>query len=268
VTSARLQAWPASAEKHATSWIIAEELPAYQAEVTARRSLEVERARTAVSARLNAEINRLSGEAMLAKENEDLGKKVKESTENLSRKAADLESRLVHRLELLERRAQVSAKPPRVVSAALVLPLELVDSDLPADVPMHAKETKEVERRGVEAVLAVERIMGRDPEEQAFNNPGFDILSTADSGDTIRIEVKARIEGAEDFFITHNEVLVGKNSAPNYRLALVRVSTVGPEEDELVYVLDPFASTDLGGLDATGIRIDWEKTWAKGVAPI
>ena len=42
---------------------------------------------------------------------------------------------------------------------------------------MHAIETKEVERRGVELVLAAERALGRAPVEQAFNNPGFDILS-------------------------------------------------------------------------------------------
>ena len=47
------------------------------------------------------------------------------------------------------------------------------------------------------------------PDEQAFNNPGFDILSQRDGEDPIRIEVKARIAGAEDFFVTHNEVMTG-----------------------------------------------------------
>ena len=59
------------------------------------------------------------------------------------------------------------------------------------------------------------------PVEQAFNNPGFDILSTDRDGDTYRIEVKARLAGATDFFVTHNEVMTGKNAAPRYRLALV-----------------------------------------------
>ena len=57
---------------------------------------------------------------------------------------------------------------------------------------------------------------------------------------SIRIEVKARIEGAEDFYVTHNEVVTGKNAAPHYRLALVTVSTRGPEHDQVRYVADPF----------------------------
>jgi len=112
-----------------------------------------------------------------------------------------------------------------------------------------------------------ERALGRTPVEQAFNNPGFDILSTAKNGETYRIEVKARIEGAKDFFVTHNEVMTGKNAVPRYRLALVRVDPRGREHDHVRYVGDPFATTDLGNFDATGIRGDWAKTWAKGSDP-
>ena len=46
-------------------------------------------------------------------------------------------------------------------------------------------------------------------------------------GHPIRIEVKARIAGAEDFFVTHNEVLTA-NSAPRYRLALVPSTRAAP----------------------------------------
>ena len=68
-----------------------------------------------------------------------------------------------------------------------------------------------------------EQKLGRKPVEQVFTNKGFDILSTAPNGDTYRIEVKARLDGATDFYVTHNEVLVGKNAVPRYRLALVKV---------------------------------------------
>jgi hypothetical protein len=153
------------------------------------------------------------------------------------------------------------------LTAALVLPVAMLEGELPAKAPMHAKETKEVERRGVDLVLARERELGRQPVEQAFNNKGFDILSTATNGDTYRIEVKARIEAAEDFFITHNEVMTGKNSVPRYRLALVRVDPRGAQHDDVRYLDDPFATTDLGDFDATGIRGDWAKQWAKGKGP-
>jgi hypothetical protein len=264
---AREADWLTEAEQRATTWIIEHQLPEYLAEVTARRTAEVDRATQAVKDRLNAEINRLSTEAPAAQEKEQLGQKVRESADSLTRKATDLEARLTQRLIVLAKQGHMTTKPPRVVASALVLPLDAVDSELPADVPMHAVATKDVERRGVEAVLRAETALERRPEEQAFNNPGYDILSTEKDGNTIRIEVKARIQGADDFFVTHNEVLVGKNSAPHYRLALVSVSADGAEHDQLRYVLDPFVTTDLGGLDATGVRIDWHKTWAKGTAP-
>ena len=82
-----------------------------------------------------------------------------------------------------------------------------------------------------------------------------------------RIEVKARIDGASDYFVTHNEVMLGKNAAPRYRLALVRVDPRGPGHDQVRYLADPFATTDLGGFDATGVRGDWQKSWVKGREP-
>jgi hypothetical protein len=145
--------------------------------------------------------------------------------------------------------------------------LSHLEGEIAESAPIHAKETKTVERRGVDLVMRAERSLGRVPEEQAFNNKGFDVLSVAPDGTRYRIEVKARIDGAEDFFVTHNEVMLGKNAAPNYRLALVGVDPRGAEHDEVRYLADPFATTDLGGFDSTGIRGDWAKEWAKGTAP-
>jgi len=182
-------------------------------------------------------------------------------------KAADLEARRTERLALLDRQLEMQARPPRVVTAALVLPLSAVQAEISEEAPMHAVETKEIERRGVERVLAAERALGRVPVEQAFNNPGFDVLSQRDGGDPIRIEVKGRIAGAKDFYVTHNEVLTALNSAPRYRLALVRVDPRGSEHDEVRYIDDPFAGFDAGSFDATGHRGKWDTTWAQGGEP-
>ena len=110
--------------------------------------------RDQVERRLDQENNRLILEAMVAQEQEQAGKKPKETHTSLMYKAADLEGRRTARLALLDRQLQMQAKPPRVVTAALVLPLAAVETEIPADAPMHAVETKEVERRGVELVLA------------------------------------------------------------------------------------------------------------------
>jgi superfamily II DNA or RNA helicase len=265
--SARRMPWLSNAEAKATSWIIAQQLPEYLAEVQPRRAAEIARVRAQVTGRLNHEINRLAGEAMAAGAKETAGEKPRESSESLTRKISDLEARLERRLGTLDKQAQMSTKPPRVLTSALVLPLALVDADVPASAPIHAVETKEVERRGVDLVLATERTLGRDPVEQPFTNPGFDVLSEDPEGEPIRIEVKARLAGADDFFVTHNEVLIGKNAVPRYRLALVRVHPDGPDHDEVRYVADPFSSIDLGDSDVTGIRMGWDKSWQKGKSP-
>ncbi len=266
VHAARRLPWLNGAEDAASSWIIANQLPSYLAEVQPRRAAELSKTRTLVTQRLESERERLALESAVASEKERAGERPRETSESLHRKALELDHRLTRRLAVLDRQVLMSTKPPRIVTAALVLPVSMVEG-LPAATPMHAKETKEVERRGVELVLACERRLGREPVEQAFNNKGFDISSTAPSGEVYRIEVKARIEGATDFFLTHNEVILGKNAAPRYRLALVRVDPRGPQHDQVRYLEDPFATTELGGFDATGVRGDWEKSWAKGREP-
>lgn len=264
---ARQLPWLADAEAQATSWIIAHQLPAYLAEVQPRRTAELQRTREQITQRLDQECNRLSAAAGEAAEKEALGEKPKESSASLQRKAEELDARRERRLLELDRQAQMSTKPPRVLTAALVLPLKAVEPQVPAEAPIHAVETKTVERRGVDLVLATERTLGRCPVEQPFNNPGFDILSEVADDDPIRIEVKARIEGATDFFVTHNEVITGKNAAPRYRLALVKVDPRGSEYDEVRYLDEPFTSVELGDFDVTGIRGDWAKSWAKGRFP-
>lgn len=267
VADARRLPWLAEAEDRATSWIIAHQLPEYLAEVQPRRTAELTKTRHLVTARLEDERDRLLLDAAVASEKEHAGEKPKESSDSLNRKAVEIDLRLRKRLELLDQQALMSTKPPRILTAALVLPLAMLEADLPANTPMHAKETKEVERRGVDLVLAREKELGRKPVEQPFTNKGFDVLSTAANGDTYRIEVKARLAGADDFFITHNEVMTGKNAVPRYRLALVTVDPRGAHYDDVRYLDDPFATTDLGDFAATGIRGDWNQTWAKGKQP-
>ncbi|MEU9275435.1 helicase-related protein [Streptomyces sp. NPDC048342] len=119
--------WLADAESKATSWIIANQLPAYLAEVQPRRLAELIKTRALVTKRLTAERERLLLDAAAASEKERRGEKPKESSESLHRKAAELDVRLLKRLDLLDRRQQMSTKPPQILTAALVLS----GSDLP-----------------------------------------------------------------------------------------------------------------------------------------
>ncbi|HXE98734.1 MAG TPA: helicase-related protein [Solirubrobacterales bacterium] len=263
----RVLPWLVGAEDRAESWIIAYRVPAFLEEVRTRREAELERVRDQVDQRLVRESERLQLEAMVAREKEQIGQKPRESHSSLMQKAADLDARRDARLTLLAQQLEMQSRPPRVATAALVLPLSAVEEDVPEKAPIHALETKAVERRGIDLVLAQETELGRYPVEQAFNNPGFDVLSHRDGDDPIRIEVKARISGADDFFVTHNEVLTALNSAPRYRLALVSVDPRGPDHDEVRYLENPFAGFDTGDFDATGHRGKWEAAWDRGRGP-
>ncbi|MEI2811950.1 MAG: hypothetical protein V9F00_17720 [Nocardioides sp.] len=171
--AARALPWLADAEDKATSWIIANQLPEYLAEVQPRRLAELSKARALVTTRLEGERDRLLLDAAIAAEKEQAGDKPKESSESLNRKAVELDVRLRKRLELLDQQQLMSTKPPRIVTAALVLPVGMLEADLPATAPIHAKETKEVERRGVDLVLARERELGRKPGRAGVQQPGL-----------------------------------------------------------------------------------------------
>ncbi|WP_047869760.1 helicase-related protein [Nocardiopsis sp. RV163] len=267
VAAARRWTWMARARETAMSWIIGHRLPGYVNQVRPRREAELGRTRDLVTRRLRSESARLRADSDAARQRELCGEQPKESSESLARKATELDLRLQRRLGEIERQRHMSARPPRILTSALVLPAAMIEQDPAAGSLFGARETKEVERRGIDAVLAVERALGRTPHEQAFNNPGYDILSVQSGGEQIRIEVKARMEGARDFFVTHNEVLTARNAAPRYRLALVRVDARGAAYDEVRYLADPFATTDLGGFEATGVLGDWGGAWAKARKP-
>jgi hypothetical protein len=84
------------------------------------------------------------------------------------------------------------------------------------------------------------------------------------------IEVKGRIAGAEDFVITHREVLTAKNTGEDHRLALVEVSPEGPEHDRVRYLVDHFR--DFAGADrefgVTKVVLNWPETWNRGGDPV
>jgi superfamily II DNA or RNA helicase len=251
--------WATEAEAAARDWVIRSELPAYQRQVGDRVTHEVERTTAAVTSRLRQEINRLYAEASQAEEQEAHGRAVRVRPATLVQRAEALEARRERRLSALSGQAQLVLRPPRVVGAALVV--------APAPGVAPTKDTRAVERRGVDAVLAAERTLGREPEEMPPNNPGYDVRSQQADGHDLHLEVKARVLGAEDFTITYNEVLHAKNAAPRYRLALVSVHPDGPQHDELRYLESPFGSTDLGTFAATRITGDWAATWARGGPP-
>ncbi len=163
----------------------------------------------------------------------------------------------------------MSPVTPRITAVALVMPAG-PETGTPGDVAVSALARAEVERRGVDAVLASERALAAAPRKQAHNNPGFDVLSRPAEGTGIRIEVKARIEGADTFTITRTEVLTALNAAPDHRLALVRVSASGAQHDEVRYIGNAFEGVEpawLTDFDVVSQNLSWDDWWARGATP-
>ncbi|TXH45535.1 MAG: DUF3883 domain-containing protein [Actinobacteria bacterium] len=260
----------AGAEQVARNWAIEHLLGDHLAEVKARVLPDVARTRAQVHKRLTGEINYWDTRYNELADADSAGRQLKIRPETALRRARDLEARLTGRLAELDDDARVVALPPTIMGTALVVPQGLVDrltggSDQAAQ---HARETQRVERRAVDAVLAAERALGRTPEELPHNHPGYDLRSQTPDGTVVRIEVKGRVAGAEDFVITRNEVLTAKNLGDDYRLALVEVADDGPHADRVRYLTRPFEQTGTDDFTVTKFTMNWAERWAEGGEPL
>jgi len=260
--------WPgAQAEAAALGWAVAEAVPEHLTEVRRSTVERVERVRDAVRRRLRAEIDHWDHRALVLEEQVAAGKQPRMQPLRARERADALAARLQRRLDELDREGQLAAKPPVVVGAALVVPEGLLAALAGTSPPQHARDTEEVDRRAVAAVLAEERRLHRLPTEMAHNNKGYDVQSRTGDGHLLFLEVKGRIEGADDVTVTRNEVLHLKNAGDRGVLALVRVSASGAEHDEVRYQYRPFDQTDVTDLSVTKVVLDWGQRWASAGVP-
>jgi superfamily II DNA or RNA helicase len=260
----------AGVENVALDWAVTEGMPE---ELTRTRDLvtaRVTQIRRLVKQRLTGEINYWDMRHAELLDAASAGRSLKMKPETAYNRARDLERRLEKRLTDLDRDEELIARPPAISAAALVVPQGLLNQllgDYGRDL-LPSGDTTATERRAVDAVLAAERRLGRVPREMPHNNPGYDIESRCPDGHLIFIEVKGRVEGAEEFWVTRTEALHGKNSATGFRLALVSVHPAGPESDAVRYIDDPFRDVDFGDFAATGMIGNWLKEWERGVDPV
>ncbi|MFT3662567.1 MAG: helicase-related protein [Gordonia sp. (in: high G+C Gram-positive bacteria)] len=260
-------------ERTATAWAATVAQQNHLRDVREHLLPTVEKTRSAVHERLVEQINHLSSQAARLREERESGsrRRRRQSPERLERLAQELQLRLRRRMAELDRDAALSARPPVLQAAMLVVPAGTV-RDPAAD---RARDTEATDRRAVTAVCAAEIGLGRLPEEMPHNNPGYDLISehpVGDSPDATRrppvfIEVKGRVEGGTTFHVSANQVLYAKNTGHDHRLAMVRVSDLGPEHDEVRYLTDYFHSFDMGGADLAGVELDWNRAWAKAKPP-
>ena len=248
------QPWLASGfEDFAAGWAIEHRLGEHLRTVEAQVQPTLARTRVQVRQRLTAEINYWDTRHAALLDQAASGRELRIRPETAYRRARELENRLQRREADLVADGRLTALPPTVAGGALVLPQGLVDRLLgrrTTPVSTYARQTAEVERRAVVAVLAAERALGRRPTEMPPNNPGYDIRSEAPNAKVIRIEV-----------------LTAKNLGADYRLVLVSVSPDGPARDAACYVTRPFDSTGTDDFRVTRFTLSWAKTWSQGGPP-
>jgi superfamily II DNA or RNA helicase len=260
----------AGVETIALDWAVTAGLPEELARTRDTVAARVSQVRRLVRQRLTHEINYWDMRHAELLDAESAGRQLKMKPETAYNRARDLERRLDKRLADLDLDEELIARPPVISAGALVIPQGLLDRLLgrTQDHSKLARDTALAERRAVDAVLDAERRIGRVPEEMPHSNPGYDIRSRTADDHIVFIEVKGRIQGAEDFWVTRTEALTGKNAGTGFRLALVSVHPGGPERDMVRYIVDPFRDVDFGDFAATGMIGNWVKEWARGGDPV
>jgi superfamily II DNA or RNA helicase len=263
------EAWGTSGvEAAGLDYAIETVVPTHLNEVRARTQVRVNKVQAAVNARLTAEINYWDRRAVELADQARNGRQPRMNPDRARARADELADRLGRRMVELDQERQLQALPPVVIGAALVAPIGLLRrlGGKTADAPLHARDTAEVECRAMDAVLAVEHRLGREPERMPPYNPGYDIRSTDSARHLHFIEVKGRISGAETVTVTRNEILTGLNAAERYVLALVEVRPDGT--DRVKYLRDPFVGkSDQLHFAETSTTFNWSKLWAAAGDP-
>ena len=236
-----------------------------------RRTLDrVDRTTAAVKERLLSEIQHWDHRANQLKDKELAGKLPKSGMNSAKarQRADELEARLKRRLDELDGERRLASMPPVVVGGALIVPAGLLASlqgKPPDKIADYARERSATERAAVDAVLAAERSLGRDPKEMPPNNKGYDIESKDSDGMLWFIEVKGRVAGADTFTITRSEIGVGRNKPDQHILALAEVPDAG--EPTVHYLRRAFE--DVGDLpfDTISVNLQWKTYFERAEVP-
>jgi len=148
------------------------------------------------------------------------GENIPEPTiQNEIRKKEGLEQKKQRLLKEIEAEVHLYPTEPKIIGAARIIP-GTVQGEMFSD--------EEIERIGMEFVMAYEKDQQREPEDVHLENLGYDIRSRDQAGAFRYIEVKARAkEGA--IVLTPNEWLMAQRLKEEYWLYVVVNVSTSPE---------------------------------------
>jgi len=255
-------------EKRVVDYAISQLAPEHLAQVRARTIARVDKTEQKVRERLLRVIADWDNRANRFAQQEASGRQPRMNAQAARDRAAEFDSRLQRRVAELDRERQLAPQRPLVIGATLVVPAGLLrglagDGDPQA--ARFARETERIERIAVDAVIAAEQALGRDPKEMPHNHPGYDVESKAGWGELLFVEVKGRVVGAATVTITRNEILTGLNKGDHYILALVRVSS--NDSTDVRYLYDPFMGQDDALTGVASVNYEFNHFWEKAAAP-
>ena len=257
-------------ERHAQGYAIAHVVPEHIAEVRGRRLTWIEKTRAAVKDRLTKEIAYWDHRAEQLKDQEQAGRAgARLNSQEARRRADDLQARLHRRLAELDREAQISALPPVVLGAIVVVPLGLLAAVSGRTLPALAipADTQASAARARAIVMEVERALGFDPTDRELEKLGYDIesrvISGQDKGRLRFIEVKGRVTGADTLTVTRNEILTSLNKPEEFILAMVEF--FDGDTHRVHYLRRPFQrEPDFG---VTSVNYNFVELIARAEAP-
>jgi len=164
------------------------------------------------------------------REEERAGREQRINAQNAEATAQRLADRLQRRQEELARERQITALPPVLKGAALVIPKGLLYPPVQSGTakPIGFSEDPiaraEVEKLAMASVFAAETALGNLPRDVSAEKIGYDIESRDPRSGMLRfIEVKGRYAEGREVIITKNELLASLNAPEAFYLALVRV---------------------------------------------
>ncbi len=239
------------ARDEAIAWLV----PGHLSEVRTRRLEWVKKTRAAVKDRLTKEIAHWYHRAEQLRLQERAGKAgARLNSGEARRRAEELQQRLSHRMSQLEREEQVSALPPAVLGAAVIVPAGLI-ARMKGITLSQAVDTQEAAARARDAVMEVERGLGFEPVDREFERLGYDIESRdPDSGGLRFIEVKGRVAGADTVTVTKNEILTALNKPDDFILAIVEF--LDGENHRVSYIRRPFEREPDWAVTSANYRMD------------
>ncbi|MCC7383917.1 MAG: DUF3883 domain-containing protein [Deltaproteobacteria bacterium] len=245
--------------------------PKHVQEVSARRLAALDKMASEVRSRLQSEINLWDARAADLRVQERAGKQTRLSAANAEARANALAGRMQKRLEDIDKQRHIMTAPPVVRGGALIIPAGMLrtlggwTSEDQAAAEKLGLTREVVERLAMEAVMAAERALKRDPRDVSDQRGiGYDIESKdRASSDLFFLEVKGRAVGAEHVTLTRTEMLCALNKPKNFRLAVVMIDANGAQPP--VYV----AGYDYGqpGFELTSASFPLRSVLAHGGPP-